>query len=154
MKNSSCCPLHAPVPDKTACPLTGANGRPVSAETVVTLVRKEVLVGLSSPEGFYFCPDEDCDVVYFNPDGKLTPTPAVWVAVHQKSSDPDVPVCYCFDYTPRKIREEITRTGKSTAVAQISRRVQAGECACEIKNPQGTCCLGNVAKVVKEVKGG
>lgn len=150
---SSCCPPHAPSPDKHACPLTGTNGKVVAAETVLSLVRKEVLVRLSSPEGFYFCPEENCDVVYFNPDGKLIRTPDVRVAVHQKSSDPDVPVCYCFDYTPRKIREEIERTGRSTVVAEITRRVQAGECACEIKNPQGTCCLGNVSKVVKEVKG-
>lgn len=147
---SSCCSPQNPPPEKPACPLTGANGKPVAAETIVALVQNEVLVRMPSPEGFYFCPDPSCDGVYFNMEGKIIHTVDMRVAVHQKSSDPDVHVCYCFNYTPCKIFEEIKRTGKSAAVAEITRRVQVGECACEIKNPQGTCCLGNVGKVVKE----
>jgi len=53
-----------------------------------------------------------------------------------------VPVCYCFGYTPPKIREE----GK-IASQTIAAEVKAGHCACEVKNPKGVCCLGDVARV-------
>jgi hypothetical protein len=29
--------------------------------------------------------------------------------------------------------------------------VKAGNCACEVRNPQGSCCLGNVQATVKQV---
>ncbi len=46
--------------------------------------------------------------------------------------------------------DEIKNTGKSTAVESITKEVKAGNCFCERSNPQGTCCLGNVSKAVKD----
>jgi len=60
------------------------------------------------------------------------------------------PVCYCFGWTPEKIQAEIRNTGKSTVIEQIKAQVQAGNCYCEITNPQGSCCLGNVSQAVKQ----
>ncbi|MCK9905406.1 hypothetical protein MXD63_36140, partial [Frankia sp. Cpl3] len=37
-------------------------------------------------------------------------------------------------------------------VDRIKTQVQAGRCACEIHNPQGTCCLGNVSAFVRGFK--
>jgi hypothetical protein len=47
------------------------------------------------------------------------------------------------------VREEIAASGKSTVVERIASEMKAGLCACEIRNPQGSCCLGNVKAVVK-----
>jgi hypothetical protein len=44
----------------------------------------------------------------------------------------------------RKSHEEILDTGKCTSPQWITAEVKAGNCACEIRNPQGFCCLGNV----------
>jgi len=30
--------------------------------------------------------------------------------------------------------------------------VKAGRCACEVKNPSGACCLGEVNKAVKDAR--
>jgi hypothetical protein len=35
---------------------------------------------------------------------------------------------------------------------RITGEVEAGRCACEVKNPSGACCLGEVNKAVKEAK--
>jgi hypothetical protein len=59
------------------------------------------------------------------------------------------PVCYCFGFTPAMVQEEIRSTGKSTIVERIATEMKAGFCACEIRNPQGSCCLGNVKAAVK-----
>lgn len=59
------------------------------------------------------------------------------------------PVCYCFGFTPAMIREELVATGKSTVIERIAAEMKADFCACEIRNPQGSCCLGNVKAAVK-----
>ncbi|MFQ5578390.1 MAG: hypothetical protein ACE5G8_15520 [Anaerolineae bacterium] len=75
-------------------------------------------------------------------------------AVYQKEPhNPEVLVCYCFRHSPASIRAELRVAGRSTVVAQINAGIKAGQCACDIRNPQGSCCLGNVSRVVKQVKG-
>jgi hypothetical protein len=45
---------------------------------------------------------------------------------------------------------EIERTGRSTAAADIRRRMREEGCACETKNPAGRCCLAAVEQFVRE----
>jgi len=59
-------------------------------------------------------------------------------------------VCYCFGHTVESIQQEIRETGRSSVVTSIRRKVDAGECSCELLNPKETCCLGDVNKTVKE----
>jgi len=68
--------------------------------------------------------------------------------IKQAQEDP-IPICYCFGHTVASAREEIARTGHSTVVARITAEIPAGHCACEVKNPAGSCCLGDVSRVVK-----
>jgi hypothetical protein len=44
----------------------------------------------------------------------------------------------------RMIDEEIERTGRSTASRHIRSEVKAGHCRCDLENPSGRCCLGEV----------
>jgi hypothetical protein len=37
-------------------------------------------------------------------------------------------------------------------VERVTAGVQADQCACDIRNPQGSCCLGNVRAVVQRVE--
>ncbi len=64
---------------------------------------------------------------------------------------PSVLICYCFGHTVESARNEIVCTGKSTLVQNITKEIQAGNCACEIKNPSGRCCLGEVNKTVRAI---
>jgi hypothetical protein len=108
---------------------------------------------LDSAAPYFFCKQPHCPVVYFNDHGVFTKE-EVSVPVFQKEpGDPSIPVCYCFGFTPAKIRAEVEATGKSTVVGEITRRVKAGECDCERKNPQGSCCLGNVNAAVRRAVG-
>jgi hypothetical protein len=102
---------------------------------------------------YLFCRTVGCDVVYFSADGAQSFTKEkIREPVHQKEPDDEtVPVCYCFRYSPATIRAELLATGRSRAVEEINRGIQAGQCACEIRNPQGSCCLGNMQTVVKRI---
>jgi hypothetical protein len=57
-------------------------------------------------------------------------------------------LCYCFGESEASIRDEIAETGRSTAVERIRAHIAAGRCACELRNPRGACCLGDVIAAV------
>jgi hypothetical protein len=96
-----------------------------------------------------FCATLGCPVVYFDNAVPIVFEEAlVTVTVHAKHpGDGSVPVCYCFGHTPETIRHELASTGRSSASETIAAEVKAGHCACEVKNPKGTCCLGDVSMV-------
>ena len=98
-----------------------------------------------------FCSTPTCRVVYYGP-GNAFDRVAVVVPVFQKEPEGDRTVCYCFDVTEGHIRREIAETGCSTAAGRITALVKAERCACEVKNPQGSCCLGNLATVTAVAK--
>lgn len=76
----------------------------------------------------------------------------VLVPVFQKEPPGDRTVCYCFSETEGDIRREIEETGRASAFQRITALVKAGRCACELRNPQGSCCLGNVARATEGAK--
>jgi len=133
------------------CPLCGKNGRPLDPNTLKALLTPAALRrGL--PKNARFCATEDCPIVYFDDTVSFTEDDLI-VHVHAKHPHADdVFVCYCFEHTPGTIREETAHTGVSRASKEITGEVNQEHCACEVKNPKGTCCLGDVAKVEKEMK--
>jgi hypothetical protein len=95
-----------------------------------------------------FCATAHCTVVYFDNAGPVRfEESLLTVRVHAKHpEDGDVPVCYCFGHTPETIRADMEATGHSHAGEDVTREVKAERCACEVKNPKGSC---DVAKVEK-----
>jgi len=135
----------------TKCPACGSLGKLVKRITLGALLRPEARAQIPVQEEFCFCRTSMCEVVYFLPDKALFRKDDLSVRVGLKEpSSPTAPVCYCFGWTPQKIRAEIEATGKSTVIDQIKAQVKAGNCYCEVTNPQGSCCLGNVAQAVKQ----
>lgn len=99
---------------------------------------------------YHFCETPTCEVVYFsNETGQYFNKKDVRVRVGIKETQDPISICYCFNHTVASAREEIACTGSSTVVASITAEIKAGNCACEIKNPSGRCCLGEVNKVLK-----
>ncbi|HHT9116074.1 MAG TPA: putative iron-sulfur cluster-binding metallochaperone, partial [Candidatus Wunengus californicus] len=73
------------------------------------------------------------------------------VRVGLKETEEPMPVCYCFGYTKKMIMNDFFKNDRSTIQEEITKKVKQGICRCEVTNPQGTCCLGNVAQVIKSV---
>jgi len=134
------------------CPVCGAKGKAVDTQTVKALLA--LSLNVLRPADYRFCRTADCPVVYFSTDGVQTFQEAdLRERVYQKApQDDDVFVCYCFRHTPGSIRAELQATGITTVVNRITAGIQAGQCACEIRNPQGSCCLGNVQMAVKQAE--
>ncbi len=145
-----CMALPATVKKQTkglVCPQCGGTGKPVSRITVEALLKPEFRERADgAPYGF--CETPDCPVVYFARDGVQFTKDQIRVGLKEKE-DP-ILVCYCFGVTERMIREEIMQTGRSTVSTRIRAEVKAGACRCEVENPSGRCCLGEVSRVERQ----
>mgnify|MGYP001826227861 FL=1 len=134
---SDCChtACTTEMPSKThVCPVNGQKYLQVSIRTM--------LHHISSPwewtgkeQGYYFCNDPNCDVVYFGEDDSVITKTGIRTVVGIKEQRPDALSCYCF--------------GVSNLEAQrhpdirdfIISKTQAGICSCDTTNPSGRCCL-------------
>lgn len=132
------------------CPVSGTKGKPVKVGTLRSLLRPEAQHRIA--EGPYlFCDAQGCEVVYFAQDGSHVFTRAdLVVRVGVKETEAPRPICYCFGHTVEEIFDEIRRTGRTTVLDAIKRRLKTEGCDCEHTNPQGSCCLGVVARFVQE----
>ncbi len=135
---------------KAKCQECGQLGESVGTKTLKQIVQPWHLEVVNKP-GFLFCRSADCDVVYFHPNGDSLRKPDLRVRVGLKETEDPVPICYCFGFTEAMAVEEIRDTGKCTIPQRITAEIKAGNCACETRNPQGSCCLGNVNAAVKRV---
>jgi hypothetical protein len=60
-------------------------------------------------------------------------------------------VCYCFNHTREDIRADFQASGVSTIEQSIRTAIDAGHCSCEVMNPNGRCCLGDVRSAYKDL---
>ena len=142
---SNCCERRrsdAPIA-KTNCPTSGTEGAPVELHTVRALLTMTALQRLEIG-GYRFCRDPACDVVYFDEQGHTFSTADIRVPVWQKQPEGDRVLCYCFGETESNMRDEIAAAGFSDAAERVRSHIQAGRCACEVRNPRGSCCLGDI----------
>ncbi len=145
---SDCCSVKATASPAAvmSCPECGSRSKRVDVLTVKSVVR-QLAFGMA-PAQYYFCEAPACDVVYF-PSNTQAPTfhrGDLLVRVGLKEKHDPIPVCYCFGVSRRDIEDEVQRSGKSTMAERIKAEVKAGNCACEVKNPSGKCCLGDVVR--------
>ncbi len=146
-----CCAVTPSVATSPArCPACARQGRLVQRITVKAMLRPAALMRLSACE-HRFCPTPTCRVVYFGP-GEVFDRDEVVTPVFQKEPEGDRIVCYCFEVSEGHIRHEVAETGRSTAADRITALVKAERCACEVKTPQGSCCLGNIATAIAVAK--
>ena len=133
------------------CPECGTQGKPIDSITVKALINKTLR--LVSGDDYRFCKDPGCSVVYFaNMSDQIFSTEDIRVAVYQKQPrTPDVEICYCFNHSVSEI-SRASADRREEIVADINEGIKAGQCACDIRNPQGSCCLGNVRTFVKALE--
>lgn len=148
--SSDCCTVPESETLEERCPHCDEKGRSVSLATVGSMAKTSVEAHKLSQPSYKLCRNPDCPVVYFTRGITIDKT-ELRVAVNFKETNYDGPVCYCFNHTLASIRAEIQSTARSTVQRAITQEIQAGRCACEVKNPAGTCCLGDITRAVRSV---
>jgi hypothetical protein len=136
------------------CPTNKEVGPGLDTLTIKSLLAVP-LTEVSSGEAYRFCPAPDCPTVYYRADGgQVFGETDLRERVYQKHvDDPNSVICYCFGHTVGDIRAELAKGAASTIVESIQAGIQAGQCACDIRNPQGHCCLGNVRDLIDRLSG-
>lgn len=134
------------------CPINGEKGQRVAASTLRHLVKETKRSGIKGA-GYYFCRASDCDTVYYHPEsGQCFDKADLDIRVGLKETEDPIWLCYCFDISKKMIDEALEATGRSSFEALIRREVALGNCACEVKNPSGRCCLGDVRAAEKAAR--
>jgi hypothetical protein len=145
-----CCPPRPDDPgEQQECPRSGTQGHAVDLNTVKAVLGFTALARITgSPHRF--CPDPDCEIVYFSRGDTYT-VQDLRVPVWQKEPAGSRMVCYCFGENETDIGREIELHGASRAVERVRAHITAGRCACELRNPRGVCCLGDVIAAVRRM---
>ncbi len=135
----------------SACPVCDARGKPVPGQTIKALLA--VTLRHVGSGDYLFCRTPTCPVVYFSSDGDQTFTAGqVRERVYQKEPEADdVLICYCFQHRLGDVRNG-TAEAQKAIVDNINAGIQVGQCACDLRNPQGSCCLGNVQALLKRLE--
>jgi hypothetical protein len=92
-------------------------------------------------------------VVYYSADGTQTfTTDQVRERVYQKEPGADdVYVCYCFRHTVGEL-SHAPAEARLAILDDIDIGIRADQCACDLRNPQGSCCLGNVKALIRQLQ--
>ena len=147
---SECCCPAPDVATKAGCPSCSQAAARVEATTVKALLTPEALARVNMA-GFYFCSSETCDTVYFSDRGQVFRTSDVAVRVWQKQSAGDRTFCYCFGESESAMRSELESSGRIAAIERVRHHIAERRCACEVRNPRGVCCLGDLSAAVQGV---
>ena len=135
-------------------PSCGSRGATVGRQTVAALTRGR----LTPIQSFRTCRTPDCENVYYGDRGACLGVGDLYVVPGFKTTGPEGLVCYCFMHSRGEIERELLAgggshpMGESTVQRRITEQTKAGNCACEVRNPTGRCCLGDVTVVVEAVR--
>ncbi len=128
-----------PFPKKHRCPVNGHTYDSVGTKTLLHHIKAPWLADLKQ-QGYYFCTDPQCGVVYFGQDDSVIQVSDMKSRVGQKETKRDRPICYCFDVT--QLNAEKDAAIKSFVI----KKTKAALCSCETSNPSGKCCLKDFPK--------
>ncbi|HMQ32081.1 MAG TPA: hypothetical protein PKD53_15235 [Chloroflexaceae bacterium] len=149
MPEGCCVPVACAVPAVGAgdCPGCHYRGRQVALLTVQAQVA--ISLRVLGPSPYHFCATPGCEVVYYAAGSPPILRRQMREQVFQKEHTPDVLVCYCFRYSLDMLQRS-DEVGRAAILADIIAGTRQGQCACELRNPQGSCCLGNVRRLLRD----
>jgi len=126
-------------PKKYRCPVNGKEYAAVGMKTLLHHIKKPWETALKN-QGYYFCTDPDCDVVYFGENNTTIEKSDVVTEVWEKELKDNRLVCYCFHVTDKQARKD------NSIKKDIISKTKESLCSCETSNPSGRCCLKNFPK--------
>ena len=101
MAMSDCCSTScdtASFPKKHTCPVNGKQYCGVSTSTIKHHI-KAPWSWHENDQGYYFCTDPDCEVVYFGQDNSIIDKSMVRTGIGVKENSENSLVCYCYGVT-------------------------------------------------------
>ena len=102
---------------------------------------------------YLFCRTQTCRIVYFSAVTETTFSVGhLRERVYQKEPEANnISICYCFRHTIGKLRTA-SSAERAAILEDINNGIRDGQCACDLRNPQGSCCLGNVQTMLRRLE--
>lgn len=132
---SDCCSgSTASFPRRQTCPENQLEYILVPLKTVLHHIKHSWQVNLKD-QGYYFCNDPECDVVYFAEDQTVIKKSELRTKIATKEKDETSLICHCFGVS--KADAKNNPKIKSFVIEQTKNNM----CSCDTSNPSGRCCL-------------
>lgn len=129
---------------KQLCYECGSSCKIVSMSTLYHQVRFPENQSIVTDE-YYFCSTKTCLIAYFSNAGNIIPKQYLRSYVSIQNNV----LCYCFDIDTEWYVSALKDQRAELIKAFVIQRTQFSECACEIRNPSGQCCLANFKHLEK-----
>jgi hypothetical protein len=125
--------------NKSPCPHCGQSCADVSPRTIRHHIR-QAWQWVAESDRYFYCGNPACAVVYFGADGSIIPQTRLRTP-DAKQATADALICHCFGITVSDAKQ--SQAARDFALTQTRER----QCACEVRNPSGRCCLADLVKV-------
>jgi len=96
-------------------------------------------------DNYYFCADKSCSVGYFSQTGKTILKQQLKTFAEINSQT----LCYCFDIGTEQYMKALKDKKAVMIKTFVIQKTKSGDCACEIRNPSGQCCLEKFKQLEK-----
>lgn len=106
----------------------------VTLKTILHHIKESWKANLKE-QGYYFCNDPECDVVYFGEDGYMINKSELRTKIAAKEKNDNALVCNCFGVS------QVNAINNSEIKDFVIQQTKIGNCSCETSNPSGRCCL-------------
>ena len=135
------------------CPVCGQRGKPVDTQTIKGVL-STTLVIIQPDNPYLYCRTEDCRIVYFHNDGEqiIEESDLRVKAYHKSPREDQTPICFCFNHSVGDLKQDYLESQGKIIIDRINLGIQKGQCGCDIRNPEGVCCLGNVRRHIKKLE--
>lgn len=143
----SCCCSTDSSPTALECPQCGISCKNISMKTIFHQVKFPDILNIDN-DNYFYCADKTCSIGYFSHDGKTISKNQLRAFTEPQNDK----LCYCFDINTEHYVNSLKNETADRIKNFVIQKTKAGECACEIRNPSGQCCLANFKQLEKEFK--
>ena len=137
-------PSRSPTPPR--CPENGEQGYGVEWRTVAAVTMGPIPLRRE----YWRCGAPDCEIIYFAEDGHTLRATDLRFVAGSKSTSLDAVLCFCFLHCRRDFLLAPRQGREHALFSRIATEVKAGNCACEVRNPTGRCCLGEIKQEIAQ----
>lgn len=121
------------------CPKCASKGAKIAHKTL--LLHVDDISYIHEEFDYFICKNSACDVVYFNIINEFLTSQLNKSVGYKQSSSKDALICYCYNIKKEQLNEH--------TLAYIETKMEECPCACEQRNPYGSCCLKEIKKLQK-----
>jgi len=92
-----------------------------------------------APDSYFYCASKACPVAYFSETGNI-------ITKRKLRTYNDImgdKLCYCFDIDATQYQSALSGNTADAIRNFVMQKTKSGECACNIRNPNGQCCLAS-----------